>query len=57
MVILLQHCGYVDDAKTQIKLNMIVEKNRSGRVGDVPMLFVADKMRMKEVEESWEKAK
>jgi replicative DNA helicase len=57
MVILLQHCGYVDDAKTQIKLNMIVEKNRSGRVGDVPMLFVADKMRMKEVEESWEKAR
>ena len=53
MVILLHHLGFTDDTKTMVKINLIVEKNRSGATGDLPLLFQPLYMRMREVEERW----
>lgn len=58
IVILLHNLGYVDEAtKEQVKINLIVEKNRHGMTGDVPLLFKPARMRMHEVQEKWEQDK
>ena len=53
MVILLHNLGFNDEAKTMVKINLIVEKNRSGATGDIPLLFQPLFMRMREVQERW----
>ena len=53
IVILLHNLGWTDDHHTRIKLNLIVEKNRNGATGDIPMQFVPAWMRFNEVTESW----
>jgi replicative DNA helicase len=53
MVILLHNMGWTDDARTHVKINLIVEKNRNGATGDVPMIFRPAMMRFAEVEKEW----
>jgi replicative DNA helicase len=54
MVILLHQLGYEDDTKQLMRLNLIVEKNRSGSTGDIPMLFKPSHMRFTQSEEKWQ---
>jgi replicative DNA helicase len=54
MVILLHQIGYEDESKQIMRLNLIVEKNRSGAVGDIPMSFKPAHMRFSQAEDKWE---
>ena len=53
VVILLQHKGYTDDTNKEMRINLIVEKQRNGATGLVPMIFKAPKMRFAETEQEW----
>jgi replicative DNA helicase len=55
VIILLHNLGWADDAHTRLKLNLIVEKQRDGAIGDIPMQFVPSYMRFNEMEEPWPK--
>lgn len=55
MVILLHNLGYIDDSSRElgVKLNMIVEKNRNGAVGDIPIIFKPNLMRFTQNDANW----
>jgi replicative DNA helicase len=57
MVILLHNMGYTDDTRTEVKINLIVEKNRNGATGDIPMCFRPLYMRFGQVENAWDEEK
>ena len=54
IVILLHNQGWIDErVKDKIRINLIIEKNRNGQVGDVPMVFTPSWMRFNE-QQGWE---
>jgi replicative DNA helicase len=53
MVILLFNRGFVDETKSQVKIDLIVEKNRNGATGDISMLFRPGVMRFAELDGTW----
>lgn len=54
MVILLHNLGYDGDTQERVKINLIVEKNRSGATGTIPMLFRPLLMRFGEEKNRWD---
>jgi replicative DNA helicase len=53
MVILLHALGFTDESRTELKINLIVEKNRNGATGEISMVFKPQVMRFGESDQTW----
>lgn len=50
-VALLWNRGYSDDTHSAVNVTFILEKNRNGATGDIPMIFKPSRMNFKQLEE------
>lgn len=54
IIILLHDLGFTDAERTVSKINMIIDKQRNGPVGDIPLAFNPSRMSFKEMDRPWE---